>query len=108
MQRDAALDWVARDLAADVVDVLQLGAHRSSVLWREDREETVAVSGRHRRAGADQPSGRPRASRLAAAGVPAVIGGTESVFGSPSAATGCASWKRSNSRRHGLGPWPWR
>ena len=78
MQKDATLAHIANDLAADIVDVLEAGA---SVV-AEDREIVagdIAVLVRtNRHAGIVQDA-------LREAGVPAVVGGTESVFGSPSA-----------------------
>jgi len=86
-QKDSALEWIARDLVADVVDVLASQA------------QLVGSSG----AGVERPRPRPvspgdiavlvRTNRqagivqaaLRAAGVPSVVGSTDSVFGSMSA-----------------------
>jgi exodeoxyribonuclease V beta subunit len=85
-QKDSALEWVAGDVAADVVDLLESPAR--IVEWRGDEEvssrplspgDVAALVRTNRQAGLVQAA-------LRAAGVPAVIGGTESVFGSPSAA----------------------
>ena len=85
-QKDSALEWVAGDLAADVVALL--GSPARIVEWRGDEEvssrplspgDVAALVRTNRQAGLVQAA-------LRAAGVPAVIGGTESVFGSPSAA----------------------
>ncbi len=84
-QKDSALEWVAGDLAADVVALLQSPAQ--IVEWRGEEEvssrplspgDVAALVRTNRQAGLVQAA-------LRAAGVPAVIGGTESVFGSPSA-----------------------
>jgi exodeoxyribonuclease V beta subunit len=78
VQKDAAVEWVAGDLAADVVRLLSSGAR---IVERDEDIEAgdVAVLVRtNRQAGIVHAA-------LRAAGVPAVIGGTESVFGSPAA-----------------------
>ena len=86
VQKDAALEWVARDLAADIVGLLS-SRPRSWCGWRDRRggrrpvlsPATSRVLVRtNRQAGLVQEA-------LRAVGVPAVVGGTESVFGSPSA-----------------------
>ncbi len=85
VQKDAALEWVAGDLSADIVRLLSSPARL--VKWRGATESDarpvspgdLAVLVRtNRQAGLVQ-------STLRASGVPAVVGGTESVFGSPSA-----------------------
>jgi exodeoxyribonuclease V beta subunit len=84
-QKDSALEWVAGDLASDVLALLESPAR--IVEWRGAEEGAsrrvspgdVAVLVRtNRQAGLVQAA-------LRAVSVPAVIGGTESVFGSPSA-----------------------
>ncbi len=85
-QKDSALEWVAGDLAADMVALL--GSPARIVEWRGAEEgasrrvspgDVAALVRTNRQAGLVQGA-------LRAVGIPAVIGGTESVFGSPSAA----------------------
>ena len=85
VQKDAALEWVARDVAADIVGLLS--SRPRLVRWRDDEVGAARVLSpgdigvlvrTNRQAGLVQEA-------LRAVGVPAVVGGTESVFGSPSA-----------------------
>ncbi len=85
VQKEAAMAWVAGDLAADVVKLL------SSQACIVDGSDT---GDRGRPVSAGDVAALVRTNRqailvqsaLRAAGVPAVVGGTESVFASPSAA----------------------
>lgn len=86
LQKDAAVDWVAADLAADVVRLLASGPHL--VAWSPDGSERsrrpvapgdVAVLVRTNA----QAAVVHRALR--GDGVPAVVSGTESVFAAPGA-----------------------
>jgi exodeoxyribonuclease V beta subunit len=86
-QKDAALEWVARDLAADITGVLASEAQLVGVsAVGSERPRPRAVSPgdiavlvrTNRQAGVVQ-------SALRAVGVPAVVGSTDSVFGSMSA-----------------------